>query len=436
MNARTVIVALLAGISPALFAQERVLTIEESIAIGLENSKALHSSQMKLNYADAKASEASAGLYPSLKAQASYQRLSNVPAFTIPLPGFPVTFPVILNNYGAKATLQQPLFTGWKMQSLVDAAQYSAEATKHDFEKDKAELVYNIKSAYWNLFRAEEFKRLSDENVNQISSHLADIQSMFDQGMATTNDVLKIKVQFSGAKLMQSEAANDVQIAMIGFNSTLGIPLSTTVGLGSKLTPVTKEFPEVDQLLAAAFADRPDMQGMEWRLKASESGVTGAKAGWSPQLFLTGDYIYSRPNQRIFPAVDAFKDSWDVGISLQFDIWNNLTTVYQTTEAQAQYEQTKDAIAILKDGVTLEVTQSYLSFKQAKQNIQLSHLGVDQATENLRLTHEKFKAGLTTNSEMLDAEVAGLQAKLQLTQSLVEYEIAQAKLEKAIGISN
>ena len=131
--------------------------------------------------------------------------------------------------------------------------------------------------------------------------------------------------------------------------------------------------------------------------------------------------------------MDAFKDSWDVGVTLQFDIWNNLTTVYQTTEAQAQYEQTKDAIAMLKDGVTLEVTQSYLSFKQAKENIQLSQLSVDQADENLRVTQQKFKAGLTTNSEMLDAEVAQLQAKLQLTQALVDYELAQAKLEKAIG---
>ncbi|HTR81831.1 MAG TPA: TolC family protein [Bacteroidota bacterium] len=417
-----------------LHAQERTLTLDESIAIGMENSKSLHTSQLKLEYADAKAGEVAAGLYPSLKAQAAYQRLSSVPVFTIPLPGYPVSFPVILNNYAAKATLQQPIFSGWKLQSAANSAEYSAEASKRDVENDKAELVYNIKSAYWGVYRAKEFKRLSDENVNQISSHLDDIQSMFNQGMATTNDVLKVKVQFSSAKLMQSEAANNVQIAMISFNSTVGIPLTTQIIIGSKLTPTTKEFPPLDQLLGSAFTDRPDMQGMEWRLRAAESDVNGAKAGWSPQLFLTGNYYYSRPNQRIFPAVDAFKDSWDVGISLQFDIWNNLTTVYQTTEAESKYEQTKEGIAMLKDGVTLEVTQSYLAFNQAKENIQLSQLEVDQASENLRVTHEKFKAGRTTNSEMLDAEVALLQAKLQLTQSLVDFELAQAKLEESVGM--
>src|ERR1700690_2261369 len=104
MNARSIVSLFLGIIAPVLVAQERVLTIEESIAIGLENSKQLHSSQMKLQYADAKAGEAAAGMYPSLKAQASYQKLSDVPEFTIPIPGFPVNFPAILNNYSTKAT--------------------------------------------------------------------------------------------------------------------------------------------------------------------------------------------------------------------------------------------------------------------------------------------------------------------------------------------
>jgi outer membrane protein TolC len=90
-------------------------------------------------------------------------------------------------------------------------------------------------------------------------------------------------------------------------------------------------------------------------------------------------------------------------------------------------------MATLKDGITLEVTQNYLTFNQAKQRIRLSELGVEQARENYRVTAEKFRAGLTTNSELLDAEVALLQSKLQLTQALVDYELAEARLEKAIG---
>lgn len=426
-------------------AQQRTLTLSDAISLGLENSKSLHLSLMKSEYADSKSSEVSANLYPTLKAQLGYQNLSNIPAAAVTLPrnafgpGFPpqpvnvALSQVILNNYTARATLQQPLFTGWRLQSAADNAEYTANAVHDDYQKDRDQLLYDIKAAYWNVYRAKEMKRLTDENVAQMTQHLDDIQNMFGQGMATTNEVLKTKVQLANSRVLQSDAENNVTIAQISFNSIIGLPLGTEITIGSQLTPRTKEFPDVQQLLATAFKQRADVQGMDWRMQAAASGITAARAGWMPQIFLTGNYYYSRPNQRIFPAVDQFKDSWDVGVNLQFDIWNNLTTVHQTNEAKAQYEQVKDSFGMLKDGVTLEVTQSYLSFEQAKKKIELAQLSVDQASENLRVTREKFKAGLTTNSELLDAEVALLQANLQFVQTQVDHELAEARLQKAIG---
>jgi outer membrane protein TolC len=422
-------------------AQRKPLTVEESVKIGLENSKTLHASMMKSEYADARANEASASLYPSVRVQAAYLKLSSVPEFRIPLPpsilpGNAVVFPVILNNYSARATIQQPLFTGWRLRSMSDNASYQAEASHRDLDRDKAELIYGIKAAYWNLYQANEVERLADENVTRISAHLNDIENLSKQGLATNNEVLKIRVQLSNSAIMQSDAQNAVRIATLSFNSTIGIDLNSDVVPTSLLTSTEKDFPEVQKLLATALARRPDVQAMEWRLKASDAGIIAARAGWLPQIFLTGNYYYARPNPRIFPATDEFKDSWDVGISLQFDLWNNLTALHQTSAAKAQYEQTKDALATMKDGITLEVTQSYLNFNQAKQRIHLSELGVEQANENYRVTAEKFKAGLTTNSELLDAEVSLLQAKLQLTQARVEYELAEARLEKATGSLN
>ena len=433
LNAVAVLIAIV--LVRQLPAQQRSFTIEESIRIGLENSKVLHASQMKAEYADAKASEAAATLYPSVRVQAAYQKLSSVPEFRIPIPGNVVTFPIVLNTYNVRATLQQPLFTGWKLQAAADNAEFQAEASRHDLAKDRAELIYNIKAAYWNLYRAREVKRLADENVNQINAHLMDVENLLKQGMATRNDVLKVQVQLSNSKILQSDAGNNAQLAMLAFNSTIGLPLETEVALASSPTSETKDFPEVSKLVTAAFEQRPEIQGMEWRLKATDAGITAAKGGWLPQVFLTGSYYYARPNPRIFPAKDEFKDSWDIGISLQFDIWNNLTSLHQTNAATAQYEQTKDALSTLRDGITLEVTQNYLAFNQSKQRIRLSELGVEQASENYRVTAEKFKAGLTTNSELLDAEVALLQSKLQLTQALVEYGLAEARLEKAVGVA-
>ena len=431
-NLKELLVVACAG-STILLAQEKSLTIEEAISLGIANSKSLHSSLMKAEYADAKAGEISAALYPTLKLQASYLKLSDVPEFIIPLPGSPVSFPVVLNNYHARLSLQQPLFTGWKLQGAANGAEFQAHAARSDVAKDKAELIYNVKLAYWGLYRVREFKLQADENVSLVAAHVEDIENLRNQGMATNNEVLKVKVQLSNAKILQSDAQNSVQLAMISLNSLIGIPLATNVTISSSLSPLVNEFPHLDRLVQTAFLQRPDVQGMEWRVRASDATVVSARGGWLPQLFLTSNYYYARPNQRIFPAKDEFRDTWDVGLSLQFDLWNNLTTFHQTSAAEAQFRQTNDALASLKDGITLEVTQSYLSVRQTGEKIKLAELGVEQAGENYRATQEKFKLGLTTNSELLDAEVMLLQSKLQLTQAQVDCELAQAKLIKAIG---
>jgi outer membrane protein len=427
----------LAALAPALSAaQVKLLTLEESIAIGLEKSKTLHASLMRSEYAEAKSSEAAAALYPSLKVQAGYTRLSDVPAFRIPLPGNAVEFPVIVNNYTARATVSQPLYTGWKLQGAAEMARSTASAAQSDLAKDRSEFVFAVTSAYWNLYRAREVKRLSDESVSQFSRHLDDIENMMKQGITTINDVLKVKVQRANALVMQSDAENTVRIAMLSLNSLIGLPLGTETAIASPLTPASHTYPDVSALITTAMAARPDIQSSASRITGAESGIAAARGGWLPQLMLTGNYYYSRPNQRIFPAVDAFKDTWDVGISLQFDVWNNLTTLYQTDAARAQYEQAKDAMGVLKDAVVLDVTQSYLSFEQARKRIELSQLGVDQADENLRVNQEKFSHGYAVSSDLLDAEVASLQAKLQLTQALVEYELAKARVDKAVGEGN
>ena len=71
--------------------------------------------------------------------------------------------------------------------------------------------------------------------------------------------------------------------------------------------------------------------------------------------------------------------------------------------------------------------------QQTTSRIALAEQGVKQAEESHRVTSTQFKEGMVQNSDLLDAEVALLRAKTQYTQALVDYELAQARLQKAIG---
>jgi outer membrane protein len=425
--------------------QKLTLTIEQATHLGLENSKALHTSQFKLDAAAAKASEANTLGLPSLKFNGAYTRLSDVPPQAVDLaansfgPGFPpadlalTLSPTILNNYTLRATLQQPLFTGRKVSGAIEAADYTDRATIQDYRRDKAETIYNIEAAYWTLYRAIEFKRFVDENVAQVKTHATDAENLLKQGFLTKNDVMKVQVQLSDALVRQIDADNSVQLAMYSLNNTLGLPLRTEIVLASAIQVNDRAWDAVDSLTRRALERRPEVLGMSARVKAGEAGLVSARGNWWPQIYMVGNYSYLRPNQRYFPVTDNFKGTWDVSVSLSYDIWNWWQTGYQTAQAQAQLSQVQEGLSMVQDGVLLEVTQCYLSIEKAKERKAVSDQEVAQAEENYRIMNGKYKQGLAANSELLDAEVALLQAKLNLTQSMVNYELAIAQLSKAIG---
>lgn len=420
-------------------AQQLDLSVDQALQIGFDKSKALHASLMKVQYADAKSGETNALMLPSLKFGGTYTRLSTVPSFEVNIPLPPpapthfVLAPAILDNYNLRVSLQQPLFTGWKIQSAVDAADYGAQAVQKDYEKDKGDLVFNVKSAYWNLSKALELEKVVNENVDQIKAHVKDAQSWLSQGLITNNEVLKVQVQLSEAQLRQIDARNAVQLARIALNNTVGLPLDTDVNLTSSLNHDPQQFAPLASLVERAQAKRSEVRAMEYRVKASESSVSLATSNWFPQVYLTGNYYFNRPNQRYQPTIDAFKDTWDLGIGVSFDIWNWGTTVHQTDQAKAQLTQAQDGLAQLRDAITFDVTNNYLNLQRTRERISVAQEGVIQAEENYRITNSKFKQGLSVNTDLLDAEVALLQAKTNYTQALTDFELAEASLERAIG---
>ena len=428
-------ITLLLSFNFKIYAQEKLsLTVEQAIEIGLQNSKTLHSSLMKVKSAGARISEMNAMRLPSLKLSAGYRKLSSVEPFSIQGPTGPITIaPSILDNYSTTLTLSQPLFTGFKLLSNSNIAEYNAGSTNEEYNKDKVELVFNIKNAYWTLFKAAQLKKVMDDNVQMVKAHLEDAKNLMRVGMMTQNDVLKLEVQLSDMLFKQIDAENAVKLSTVALNSVLSIPLTTNVEIMSSVNLTPADYSELNKLIGDAVEQRPELKSAGYRIKAGEAGVTMARSSWYPQISVYGNYYYSRPNQRIFPSQDKFKDTWDAGVNLSLNVWDWLTTAHQTEQAQATLAQAVDGMGIIKDNITLEVTQNYLSVDQAKRKIDISELTVKQATENMRITSDKFKNGLALSSDVIDAETAQSTAKINYTNSIVDYELAKARLDKSIG---
>lgn len=445
MIRKSLTLALALIIPLAAWAQKRPLSLEEAVSAGLEASPALHASRMRLRSSSAKAQEVAAARLPSLKLGAGYTRLSEVPPFAVTLPGAPEPIVVSENFFNAwslRLSVEQPLFTGFRLQAGTESARMLERSAGQDLAKDRSELVFSVKAAYWGLARARELAAVVEETIGQVGEHLKDVRAFFDQGLLTRNEVLRTELQLSNAELLGIDARNDVEMARTSLCTLLGLPLETDFDLTTTAESQAFRAPEADpaaeagaagRLVETALAARPEIQSAEFRIKASEAGLKAARSGRYPQVFLAGNYYYLRPNARYMPAQDRFHGTWDIGLSVSFDVWNWGRTKNQAEQAKAQLAQARDARRLLEDAAVLEVTQSRLALVQARDKLRVAGQAVGQAEENLRTVRERFRQGVALNSEVIDAELVLFQAKVAETQAAIDLVLAQARLEKALG---
>jgi outer membrane protein len=411
------------------------LSVDQAVDLGLKYSKSLRTSADKVEGAQAKARENDTYGRPSLTFKNTYTRLSRVPPFEITLPslGTFVINPSLLNVYNFQMTLQQPLFTGFQLSSLSKLGHLQAQAAVEEYRRDESELVFAVRDAYWTVYKAIAVKRLVDENVSLIEAHMNDVRNFCAQGLAKQNDVLKVQVQLSNAQVTQLQAANAIKLAVMALNSLIGLPVNGDIRITSTVSESGGGLPQpLDALVSRALERRPDLKAVDFQIKAAQAGVKAAKSARYPQVFLVANYYMSRPNERIMPVEDRFTDTWDVSLALSYDLWNWNRAGHQTSQAKAQLAQAENGAAQLRDGIVLEVSQNYFALEQQKLAIKLAADTVVQAEENYRVTRDRFKAGLALNSDLLDAEVALLQAKISYSQVLVDREVLQAKLEKSV----
>jgi len=401
---------------------------------------------MRLESSAAKTRETEASRLPSVKFGGGYTRLSEVPPFQVTLPFSPnpiVVSESYFNNFSLRMGVQQPLFTGFRLQAGAGSARLLERSAGQGLEKDRADFVFAVKNAYWSLARAREFEKITEENIRQVGEHLKDVQAFLEQGLLTRNEVLRAELELSNAELSRFDARSASELALTSLNSLIGLPLETDVELTTLAESQASRLPVEETaleetakstaMIESALANRPELKSADFRIKASELGVKAAKAGFYPQVYFSGNYYFLRPNPRYMPALDSFKRTWDLGISVSFDVWNWGQAKSQAEQARAQLAQARDARQLLEDQAVLEVTQSRLMLVQARGRMKLAAQAAGQAEENLRVTRERFQQGVALSTDVLDADVALLRARTSRTQAAIDLVLAQARLEKALG---
>jgi outer membrane protein TolC len=412
------------------------LTLNDAIKKGLETSKTLKLDKAKIDQAMARYEETQDAKIPKLTGTLGYTYLGDIdPKYKeISFPGFG-KFPLYVNNnYMSHAAISEPIFAGGKMKYAEQSADYLLQASKLDADNDHDAVVMNIINAYYNLYKLQASQKLIQDNIAQIQQHLKEVQGFLQQGTVTKNDVLQLEIQLSNRQMDLLNANNNIGITNYNFNILLGQPVETQVMLDTaSMFTGTKNLKTLPEYIKDGMGQRQDLKAADLRTKAADAGVKVAQGNYFPTISVGMDGYYSRPNQRYFPVLDAFRPSWDAGVNLTWDITGLYTNKKAVAEASAIKLQSEVAHDIITDNISNEVNTDYVQYTQSLQQIQLSQQTIDQAKENYRLMKARYDNHVALLSDLQQADVSLLQAQINLMLAKADAEVAYNKLLKATG---
>ncbi len=410
----------------------RNLSMSEAIDLSLKNSKQLKLSSAKVEEAVANHKQMWDNHLPDASISGSYIKL-NTPDVNMKLKlgssssGGGGALKVDQITY-AMANVTMPLFSGFRIKYGVESAKYLEQAAKLDADNDKEEVIQNTISAYSNLYKSLKTIDLIKENLKQQQQRVTDFSNLEKNGLIARNDLLKAQLQQSNIELSLLDAQNNYNIACINMNLMLGLPEDASLLPDSNGFIKQYEEGSIVQWEEAAMKNRKDFEALSYREKAAKASIKSTKGEYYPGLALTGGLIAAD-----IPNVVTINSAANIGVGLKYDMASLWKTGAKVDAAKARLHQLEANEGMLNDRVHLQINQSYQNYILSRRKIDVYQKAIEQANENYRITKNKYDNNLVNTTDLLDADVAQLQANLNYMFAKADAAVAYKKLQQTAG---
>jgi outer membrane protein TolC len=436
---RTIIVgSILVLLATTLEAQTPIrLTLEDALARGLQASHRLAELAARRDAAEATGDARAASDKPIVSLQGGYTRTNHVTPFIVPgvagqLPR--VLYPDVPDNLRTRIDLQWPVYSGGRSDALERAARAEAEAIGQDRLTAQADLRLEITRAFWAIITARATVQVLEDSVASVEAHLTDVRNRLKVGLVPPNDVLSTEAQRSREQVLLIEARNLLESSRTDLRRLIDLPADAPIEIDDgSLAPLSVPTAAPDSLVEQARVGRSERRALDNRIQGARELEDAADAARLPSLAVIGGYDYARPNPRIFPRVDEWRTSWDLGVSVNWSFWDGGRVRAELAEAVANRRAIEERLLDFDTVLSADVRQRRLDLASALAAIPATEDGVRSATEARRVVGERFSAGVATNTEVLDAQLAMLQAELDRTRAIASARLAAARLDRALG---
>lgn len=306
-------------------------------------------------------------------------------------------------------------------RELLGAAAATQDATVQSLFLAALQAYYNAQATRAAVAATGEAERAARESFSAA-------EARYSVGVATPADRLQAQTALSQATLNRIKAEGEARNALGALANALGFAANQPLNLAPPpdLPAERRLQGDLDALIAAARAARPDLKAAEAQLRAAEASVDLARAQGRPTLsFSTGPAWQDQAG--------VVTNTGSVGLSLAVPIFSGFETQYRVRSAAAQAEVRAAQRDKLQNQVALDVWKAYQSLTTATQSLQTTADLLASAEQSAKVALGRYKAGVGNVLDLLSAQSALAAARLQRIQAELDWHVFRATLAQAMG---
>ena len=432
MIKRNVIGIGLLGLSMALQAQEKLLTIEEMFRIADSNSTELQLRRLRMSEAEQGIRIAKNDRLPSVGAQVELNYIGDgVMTERDFSGGIHADMPHWGNTFVVKAS--QVIYAGGEISRGIERSRLEAEAAGHEYCITQQDLRFLLLGYYLDLFQLNNQRTVYERNVEQTQILVKDMKADYRQGTALKSDITRYELQLQNIQLRLTATENEINKINYRLLTALGLDqgLQIVPDKNSLLVAEVDSLSEQDWRWASKEAPRLQLADTEIALSRNRERLIRAER--LPRVHVS---LTSELNGPILVEVPPLNNNfayWFAGVSVSYSfdsLFKSHKKLKQAKIAIMRSEMAKEQVAEEVDNsihaAYVDLNEAYIRLRTKQKSVQLAH-------ENYGIVRQRYLNGLALITDMLDASNTQLDMELQLANYQIGILYQYYLLKKLTG---
>ncbi len=317
----------------------------------------------------------------------------------------------------------------------VRAARMFAELQQRNTERSRIETAAAVAKAYYAVLVNEKRIGLLEANIKRAEQVLKDTRALYQNGLAEKVDVDRIQVTVNNLNTDAEKVRSLVELSYNLLKFQMGMDLNTPLELSDTITGIFEDTVLADTVTEAVAENRIEFKLLQQQRKLQVLDIQRHKAGYLPNLVMFGS-LQTQALRQKFDFYDTdqrwFAASF-IGFKLGIPVFDGFQKAARIQQAKAAVAKTDQEIKNFKQAVNLEAANARIQIMNSMKTVTAQKRNMELAAEVLRLTQLRYKEGVGSNLEVVEAESSYKIAENNYINAVLDVYIAKIDLQKANG---